>query len=73
MLGQDDQAVKHAIDMEAVRTHLGDLPEREQRALNLRFYGNTTRPRSASASVSPRCTSPGCRPGPGRPARPADQ
>jgi RNA polymerase sigma-B factor len=42
VLGEDDQAVEHAIDMEAVRTHLGDLPEREQRALNLRFYGNLT-------------------------------
>ena len=28
--------------MEAVRTHLDDLPEREQRILNLRFYGNLT-------------------------------
>jgi RNA polymerase sigma-B factor len=42
MLGEDDQAVEHAIDMEAVRTHLDDLPEREQRILNLRFYGNLT-------------------------------
>ena len=42
MLGQDDEAVEHAIDMEAVRTHLDDLPEREQRILNLRFYGNLT-------------------------------
>ena len=42
MLGQDDQAVEHVIDMEAVRTHLDDLPEREQRILNLRFYGNLT-------------------------------
>jgi RNA polymerase sigma-B factor len=42
MLGEDDHAVEHAIDMEAVRTHLDDLPEREQRILNLRFYGNLT-------------------------------
>jgi RNA polymerase sigma-B factor len=42
MLGEDDQAVEHAIDMESVRTHLDDLPEREQRILNLRFYGNLT-------------------------------
>ena len=42
LLGEDDQAVEHAIDMEAVRTHLDDLPEREQRILNLRFYGNLT-------------------------------
>jgi RNA polymerase sigma-B factor len=42
LLGEDDQAVEHAIDMEAVRAHLDDLPEREQRILNLRFYGNLT-------------------------------
>ena len=42
MLGEDDQAIEHAIDMEAVRAHLDDLPEREQRILNLRFYGNLT-------------------------------
>jgi RNA polymerase sigma factor (sigma-70 family) len=28
--------------LKAVRTHLDDLPEREQRILNLRFYGNLT-------------------------------
>jgi len=39
---EDDEAVEHAIDMEAVRSHLDDLPEREQRILNLRFYGNLT-------------------------------
>jgi RNA polymerase sigma-B factor len=42
LLGEDDHAVEHAIDMQAVRTHLDDLPEREQRILNLRFYGNLT-------------------------------
>src|SRR5436309_2782785 len=42
VLGEDDHAVEHALDMQAVHTHLGDLPEREQRALNLRFYGNLT-------------------------------
>jgi RNA polymerase sigma-B factor len=42
LLGADDQAVEHALDMQAVRTHLEDLPEREQRILNLRFYGNLT-------------------------------
>ena len=42
LLGEDDHAVEHAIDMEAVRSHLEDLPEREQRILNLRFYGNLT-------------------------------
>jgi RNA polymerase sigma-B factor len=42
LLGSDDPAVEHAIDIEAVQTHLGDLPEREQRILVLRFYGNLT-------------------------------
>ncbi len=42
VLGQDDQAVEHAIDMDAVQAHLDELPEREQRALVLRFYGNLT-------------------------------
>jgi len=42
VLGEDDQAVEHAIDMHAVHAHLDELPEREQRALVLRFYGNLT-------------------------------
>ena len=42
MLGEDDQAVEHAIDMDAVQAHLDELPEREQRILVLRFYGNLT-------------------------------
>jgi RNA polymerase sigma-B factor len=42
VLGEDDPAVAHAIDMEAVYTHLDELPQREQRVLVLRFYGNLT-------------------------------
>jgi RNA polymerase sigma-B factor len=42
VLGEDDQAVEHALDMDAVQLHLEELPEREQRALILRFYGNLT-------------------------------
>ena len=42
VLGEDDPAVDHAIDIEAVREHLDDLPERQQRILMLRFYGNLT-------------------------------
>ena len=42
ILGEDDPAVAHATDIEAVRTHLDELPEREQRILMLRFYGNLT-------------------------------
>jgi RNA polymerase sigma-B factor len=42
LLGEDDEAVGHVIDMEAVRVHLDELPEREQRILALRFWGNFT-------------------------------
>jgi RNA polymerase sigma-B factor len=42
VLGQDDPAITHATDIEAVHAHLDDLPEREQRILMLRFYGNLT-------------------------------
>jgi RNA polymerase sigma-B factor len=42
MLGEDDPAVAHATDIEAVRVHLDKLPEREQRILVWRFYGNLT-------------------------------
>ena len=42
LLGEDDQAMEHAIDMEAVNAHWGELPEREQRILVMRFYGNLT-------------------------------
>jgi RNA polymerase sigma-B factor len=42
LLGAEDPAVEHATDIEAVNVHLGDLPDREQRILALRFYGNLT-------------------------------
>jgi RNA polymerase sigma-B factor len=42
LLGEDDPAVAHAIDIDAVQAHLDDLPDREQRILMLRFYGNLT-------------------------------
>jgi RNA polymerase sigma-B factor len=42
LLGDDDPGVAHTIDMEALSTHWGELPEREQRILMLRFYGNLT-------------------------------
>jgi RNA polymerase sigma-B factor len=42
LLGEDDPGVAHAIDMEAVNAHWEELPEREQRILMLRFYGNLT-------------------------------
>ena len=42
VLGEEDEAVEHAIDIESVHAHMEDLPEREQRILMLRFYGNLT-------------------------------
>jgi RNA polymerase sigma-B factor len=42
VLGDEDADVEHAIDMEAVATHWDELPEREQRILLMRFYGNLT-------------------------------
>jgi RNA polymerase sigma-B factor len=42
ILGEDDPDLAHAIDIEAVRAHLEELPEREQRILIWRFYGNLT-------------------------------
>jgi RNA polymerase sigma-B factor len=42
VLGGEDADMEHAIDMEAVSTHWDELPEREQRILVMRFYGNLT-------------------------------
>jgi RNA polymerase sigma-B factor len=42
VLGGEDEGMEHAIDMEAVSTHWDELPEREQRILVMRFYGNLT-------------------------------
>ena len=42
VLGDDDPAVAHAIDMESVNAHWDELPERDQRILVMRFYGNLT-------------------------------
>jgi RNA polymerase sigma-B factor len=42
VLGADDPAIIHTTDIEAVHAHLDDLPERQQRILMLRFYGNLT-------------------------------
>ena len=42
MLGQDDPDLARATDIEAVRAHLDELPEREQRIVLWRFYGNLT-------------------------------
>jgi RNA polymerase sigma-B factor len=42
LLGDEDPAVEHTIDMEALNAHWDELPEREQRILVMRFYGNLT-------------------------------
>jgi RNA polymerase sigma-B factor len=42
VLGEDDAEMEHTLDMEAVSTHWDELPEREQRILVMRFYGNLT-------------------------------
>src|ERR1700757_2027348 len=42
VLGDDDPGVAHTIDMESVNAHWDELPEREQRILVMRYYGNLT-------------------------------
>jgi RNA polymerase sigma-B factor len=42
LLGEDDLAMEHAIDMQSVNAHWAELPDREQRILVMRFYGNLT-------------------------------
>lgn len=42
LLGDEDPQLEHVLDMEAVWAHWGELPEREQKLLLMRFYGNMT-------------------------------
>jgi len=42
VLGDEDPEVEHTLDMEALATHWDELPEREQRIIVMRFYGNLT-------------------------------
>jgi RNA polymerase sigma-B factor len=42
VLGDEDADLERSIDMEAVATHWDELPEREQKILTMRFYGNLT-------------------------------
>ena len=42
LLGGDDPGIDHAVDTEALWAHWGALPERQQRILAMRFYGNMT-------------------------------
>jgi len=42
LLGGDDPGIDHAVDTEALWAHWATLPERQQRILAMRFYGNMT-------------------------------
>ena len=42
LMGSDDPGLDTALSMDAVWTHVGELPEREQHLLTMRFYGNMT-------------------------------
>ena len=42
LLGGEDPGIHHTIDTEALWAHWGALPERQQRILAMRFYGNMT-------------------------------
>jgi RNA polymerase sigma-B factor len=42
LLGGDDPGIEHAIDSDALWTHWSTLPQRQQRILAMRFYGNMT-------------------------------
>ncbi len=42
LVGAEDPALEHALDIESVWRHCADLPPREQHLLMLRFYGNMT-------------------------------
>ncbi len=42
LLCEEDSQVEHTLDMAAVSAHWNELPERQQRILLMRFYGNMT-------------------------------
>jgi RNA polymerase sigma-B factor len=42
LLGEEDPHLEHMLSMQAVATHWGELPAREQQILLLRFYGGMT-------------------------------
>src|SRR6185437_5018787 len=42
MMGAEDPQLQHTVDMESVWKHLDELPDRLQRLLMMRFYGNMT-------------------------------
>ena len=42
LLGGDDPSIEHAVDSHALWAHWSTLPQRQQRILAMRFYGNMT-------------------------------
>jgi RNA polymerase sigma-B factor len=42
LVGQEDPGIEHTLDMESLWAHWAELPERQQRILSMRFYGNMT-------------------------------
>jgi len=42
LIGEEDAGIDQAVSMQGVTEHWDELPEREQRILVLRFYGNLT-------------------------------
>jgi len=42
LIGEEDPGIELAVEMDAVWAHLPELPERQQRILAMRFYGNMT-------------------------------
>jgi RNA polymerase sigma-B factor len=42
VLGEDDPGVERTLGMQAVATHWGELPRREQKILLMRFFGDMT-------------------------------
>jgi RNA polymerase sigma-B factor len=42
LMGAEDPGLDRTVDMEAVWQHMKELPDREQRLLVMRFYGNMT-------------------------------
>ena len=62
LLGEDDPQVDHMLCMQALATHWGELPSREQKILLMRFYGGLTQTRSASSWHLPDAGLPPARP-----------
>ena len=42
LIGDEDPQLENLVDMQAIWAHWGELPEREQKLLLMRFYGNMT-------------------------------